>query len=340
MSLFSKTPIQHIDYDINPSEWEAATGSTSAKLSFERMKYKNTDKKKEGSIREKPWYVDIPYYLKNVVPDGATFKIVDVEPQIKARFYGKTPEDAKQTFERYHSMIKGNEEKKLQQKLKEIKASKIVKASVAAQQILQQDPTSPRRDITQVLSETENPAALNTESSPLASIQVNSVASSAPRVSKLSAENIAARKAASQTRRLNRQKAKKTPANNTSPLAEQTWTNKNVNSLASQKAMASKAQRALQSPSSVTNPMALQRNRLRAAQASKTATSPSAMRSIGAKQQTSLSGYGPSSGAKAKLQTRKRIVSSNPQIASMQKSLAKQTMPNNNVNSQISTLFD
>ena len=40
MSFFSKPPIQQIDYDINPSDWDATNTSTTAKLSLERMKNK------------------------------------------------------------------------------------------------------------------------------------------------------------------------------------------------------------------------------------------------------------------------------------------------------------
>lgn len=341
MSFFSKTPIQQIDYDINPSDWEATNKSTSAKLSFERMKYKHNDKKREQQIREKPWYVDVPYFLKGIVPDGKTFKVADVEPEIRGRFYGKDPASAKVSFETYFTMIKEQENKKLQHKLKELKVKQVIKATETAQQVLQEtNPTPPSRDITEVLTdEDSNPTEIvNIENSPFARLQINSVNASAPRVSKLSAEEIAKRKTNSRTRRLNRRRPVNPSVENSNSLPESSFTSANVNALASQRAMGTSAERALSAPSSITNPMALQRNKLRAASKGVGKIQP-ASQSLNKRQTSLAQSYGPAS--KSKFQTRKRsVLSSNPNIASAQKSFAQSTFQNTNLNTQISTMFD
>jgi len=337
MSFFSKTPIQQIDYDINPSDWDATNTTSTAKLSLQRMKHKDTDKKKQQQIREKSWYVDIPFFLKGIVPDGQTFKVADVEPEMKGRFYGKDPASAKGTFETYFTLIKDQETKKLQQKLKELKIKKVIKASETADKIMAEgNPSPPSPDVTEVLSQGENPIEYRNNNSPFADLQVNSVSSPQQRLSKLSAAEIQARKNASKTRKLERKRPVASLTENTTPLPEATFTSSNVNALASQQRIVASAERALAAPTSVTNPMA-QRNKLRAAAKGIGKVQP-ASRSLN-KRQTSLTGYGPSN--RSKFQTRKRsIVSQNPAIASAQKSLAQSTMTNSNLNQQISTMFD
>ena len=339
MALFGKALLPDIDYEINKefSNWEATDMSTPAKLSMERLLSQNEKDKK----REKPWYVDIPFFQMGVVPEGTELKLKPIEPQVRGRFYGKTPEGAKQTFDEYYRKITDSQKKTLQDETKKKQAAKIVQASVASQQALQEDPQGHHQDIIRALTESENPVSLNTnESSPFAGLQVNSVEAPAQRVGKLSAENIAARKAATQTRKQAQktalqtrkqeykaaiQKAKKTPDNaneNIGPLPQQTWTNKNINALSSQQAMATGAERSLQGPSSITNPMALQRNKLRAAQASKTAKVPTATRSINSKRLGSARGYASS---KTKFGRRQTILAKDAE---------------QNLNTQISTMFN
>jgi hypothetical protein len=340
MSFFqkTKTPVQNIDYDINPENWDGTETSTAARLSFQRMKHKESDAKRQQSIREKPWYIDIPYFLKSVVPDGDTFKITDVEPQIQGRFYGKTPEDSKQTFELYYKIIKENEQKKLDQKLKEMKAKKVVQATQTAQAILETATPPPTPEITTALSQdimnpnpiptpqpvngttpTADPTPLE-NNSPFGGLQVNATNGPAVRTSRKTTEEIAASKAASQARKAQRKTAKK--GNTTNALPTQTFTNKNVNALASQQAMATSAERALRGPSSLTNPMALQRNKLRAAQASKTGKVPTQTRKINSK----------------RLRNARSFASSQTAFGRRQTILAKDA--EQNVNTQISTMFN
>lgn len=325
MSLFSKTPIQHIDYDINPSDWNATNTNTTAKLSLERMKFKSTDGKQQQQMREKPWYVDIPYFLKGIVPEGQTLKVANIEPEIKGRFYGKDPAGAKASFESYYTMIKNQETKKLQEKLKEMKVKKVIKATETAQQILQEgNPINPSHDVTQALSEGEtNPGSpgINTNS-PFANLQINSVNAPAARKTLLTPEEIEKRKANSKTRKAQRRKPVTSPLDNTNILSESTFTSNNVNALASQRAMASSAERALSAPTSITNPMALQRNKLRAASKGVGKIQP-ASQSLNKRQTSLTKSYGPSN--KSKFQTRKRSPSSSA---------------NTNLNTQIATMFD
>jgi hypothetical protein len=166
MSLFSKAPLEDIDYNTNPSDWDATNTSTTAKLSLERMKYKNTDKKRQQQIREKSWYVDIPFFKKEIISENDTFKVGDVEPELKGRFYGKDPVAAKAMFETYFIRMKEQENTKLQKKLKDLKIQTMLKATETAQTILTQgNPTPPSRDVTQVLSEEQtNPSSLESNS--------------------------------------------------------------------------------------------------------------------------------------------------------------------------------
>ena len=201
MSFFSKPPILQIDYDINPSDWDATNTSTTAKLSLQRMKNKDADKKRQQQIREKCWYVDIPYFLKGVIPDGETFKVSDIEPEIKGRFYGKDPAAAKAMFETYFANLKSEENRKLQQKLKDIKIKRTIQATETAQKIMKEGtPSPPSPDVTQVLSEGEDPIEYG-NNSPFAGLQVNSINAPQQRVSKFSAEEIEKSKAASRTRK-------------------------------------------------------------------------------------------------------------------------------------------
>lgn len=169
MSFFSKAPLEDIDYNTNPSDWDATNTSTTAKLSLERMKYKvgeGGDKKRQQQIREKSWYVDIPFFKKEVISENDTFKVGDVGPELKGRFYGKDPATAKAMFETYFIRMKEQENTKLQKKLKDLKIQTMLKATEAAQTILTQgNPTPPSRDVTQVLSEEEtNPSSLESNS--------------------------------------------------------------------------------------------------------------------------------------------------------------------------------
>ncbi len=155
-----KDPIYGIDYDYNPTDWEASNNSTVAKLSLERMKYKNqSDSKKQQQIREKSWYLDIPYFNKGIVND----KVVDVGDVVKGRFYGKDPASAKAMFETFFSMIKKQETEKLQKQMKEKKVKQVIKATETAQAIVQEEnPVSPDHDITHALTEGEtNPVTTN-----------------------------------------------------------------------------------------------------------------------------------------------------------------------------------
>jgi hypothetical protein len=321
-----ESPKLDIDYEFGSENWDGTEKSSAARLSFERMKYKDTDKQKQQSIRERPWYVDIPYFLKGVVVEGDTFRVSDVEPQIKGRFFGKTPEDAKRTFEVYFKSIKANEEKKLQEKLKELEAKKIVQASQAAQAVLEKgtnppaeittalakDDTNPSAPGTPVVSPTpsENPTPLNSNSdSPFSGLEVNAGPGPAVRTSKLSAENIAARKAASKTRRTEARKPKQ-------------WTNKNTLKLRSQQAMGVSAEKALRAPTDIVNPMALQRNKLRAAQASTKGRVPTQTRKINTK----------------RLQASRSYASPATKFGRRQTILAKDA--NQTIDSQIATMFN
>lgn len=241
MSLFSKAPLlEGIDYDTNPSDWDATNTSTTAKLSLGRMKYKvkeGGDKKRQQQIREKSWYVDIPFFNKGVVFKENTYKIEDVEPEVKGRFYGKDPSSAKAMFETYFIRMKEQENKKLQEKLKGLKIKTMIKATEAAQTILTQgNPTPPSRDVTQVLSESElNPSSLESNS-PFANFQVNSTNAPATRVSKLTPEEIQARKNASKTRKMRS-------------------TSKTINTTTFNNALASKAEQALSPREEMENPL-------------------------------------------------------------------------------------
>lgn len=79
------------------------------------------------------------------------------------------------------------------------------------------------------------------------------------------------------------------------------WTNKNVNSLASQQAMSQQAEKALAAPGSVET-TTQQRNKLRAAMTQKPRTTPTATKTVNARTQQTLSQYK----SKVAVQTRKQ----------------------------------
>jgi hypothetical protein len=96
MSFFSKNPKLYIDYIIDPDDWQASSSSTTAKLSLERMKFEDTTyPKKQLEVRSKSWYVDIPFYLKGIVPRRMElhselfprFDYIDIFPLLIFRAY-------------------------------------------------------------------------------------------------------------------------------------------------------------------------------------------------------------------------------------------------------------
>lgn len=335
MSFFSKTPIQQIDYDINPSDWDATNTSTTAKLSLQRMKNKDGDKKRQQQIREKCWYVDIPYFLKGVVPDGETFKVADVEPEIKGRFYGKDPASAKTMFETYFANLKSEENKKLQQKLKEIKIKRTVQATETAQKIMEEGtPRPPSPDVTHVLSEGDNPIEYGNTNSPFAGLQVNSVNAPQQRVSKLSAAEIQARKNASKTRKLERRKP--------SPPKPINMSGNSTQSVQRQVISAERAQR--QAERGAMNPAFLS-TKLRTASESTTGSTPKGKPALSRKILTPIGTYIAPSLKSLKSQTRRRkpvVVNQNfaTNTSKVANAILRDNQANANVNQQISTMFN
>jgi hypothetical protein len=122
MSFFSKSLRENIDFSISPEDWQQEGDSTEARLSIVRMK------SKEREIREKCWYIDLNYMVKQVVNEDNKWIIKDKELR-KMRFFGKDPAAAKITFESYIT------EKKRELNNELIKQQKTQQAQVAVQKV-------------------------------------------------------------------------------------------------------------------------------------------------------------------------------------------------------------
>lgn len=94
MSFLTKSLKETTDFTVSPEDWQQEGNSTEARLSIPRMKSKDKEQ------REKCWYIDLYYMVKEVVKEDTQWKIKDKELR-KMRFFGRDPVSAKATFEKY-----------------------------------------------------------------------------------------------------------------------------------------------------------------------------------------------------------------------------------------------